>query len=176
MDDGQEVMKAQVCSLAFQIIVIQEEMMAMLDACLEKMEANPGELQPVAVHQEVPKEEVVEMIGALKDQYLAVGHHQQTKKRTHGDGGSQRKLAATRGQFTCRAVPAPCKGHGLQGPGRDTVARRALKGRALERRRWMHQECNSGVRDQNLKEQQHLRKERTSGRVFRKVFMLEIVK
>jgi hypothetical protein len=31
-------------------------MKAMLDACLEKMEANPGELQPIAVHQEVCKE------------------------------------------------------------------------------------------------------------------------
>jgi hypothetical protein len=32
-------------------------MKTMLDACVEKMEANPGELQSVAVHQEIPKEE-----------------------------------------------------------------------------------------------------------------------
>jgi hypothetical protein len=42
-------------SLASRIDVYQEEMKVMLDVCLEKMEANPGELQSVAVHQEVPK-------------------------------------------------------------------------------------------------------------------------
>jgi N-acetylglutamate synthase-like GNAT family acetyltransferase len=74
MDDRQEEMKAQVSSLASQIVVNQDEMKAMLNACLEKMEANPGELQSVAVHQDVPREDViVEMIGALKDRYLAVG-------------------------------------------------------------------------------------------------------
>jgi hypothetical protein len=56
MDNKQE-MKVQVSSLASWIDVNQEEMKAMLDACLEKMEANPGELQSVTVHQEVPKEE-----------------------------------------------------------------------------------------------------------------------
>jgi hypothetical protein len=81
MDDGQEEMKAQVGSLTCWIDVNQEEMKAMLDACLEKMEANPGELQYVVVHQEVPKEEaVVEMIRALKDRpggwNLAVVHCQ----------------------------------------------------------------------------------------------------
>jgi hypothetical protein len=46
-----------------------------LDACLEKMEAYPGELQSVVVHQEVPKEEaVVETVGPLMDWHLAVGH------------------------------------------------------------------------------------------------------
>jgi hypothetical protein len=38
------------------------------EVCLEKLKANPGELQFVMVHQEVPKEEaVVEMIGPLKN-------------------------------------------------------------------------------------------------------------
>jgi hypothetical protein len=44
-----------------------QEMKAMLDACLEK-EANPGELQSVAVHQKVLNEEAeVQIIGALED-------------------------------------------------------------------------------------------------------------
>jgi hypothetical protein len=34
----------------------------------------------------------------------------------------------------------------------------------------------SGIRNQDLKKQLHLRKERTSGRIFRKVIGLEIVK
>jgi hypothetical protein len=42
MVDGQEEIKAQLCSLASRVDINQEEMKAMLDACLEKMEANPG--------------------------------------------------------------------------------------------------------------------------------------
>jgi hypothetical protein len=72
-------------------------MKAMLDACLEKMKANPGELQSVAMHQKVPNEEaMVETIGALEEQYgdrhLAVGRCQQPKKRTQGNSGFQKKL------------------------------------------------------------------------------------
>jgi hypothetical protein len=37
-------MKVQVGSLISQINANQEEMKVMLDACLEKMKANPGEL------------------------------------------------------------------------------------------------------------------------------------
>jgi hypothetical protein len=83
--------------------------------------------------------------------------------------------------ITCRgithhAIPAPCKGHGRQGPGRDHVARGAPKGWTLERRKWAHQECNSGIRDRDLKEQLCLKKDRTSGRLFRKTIKLEVVK
>jgi hypothetical protein len=67
MDNGQEDMKGQVGSLASPIDVNQEEMKVTSDACLENMEANPRELQSVAVHQEVPKEgAAVEMIVALR--------------------------------------------------------------------------------------------------------------
>jgi hypothetical protein len=63
------------------------------------MEANLGELQPFAEHQEDPKEEAaVEMIIVLKDRsedwHLAGGRRRQTKKRTQGNGGSRQKLAA----------------------------------------------------------------------------------
>jgi hypothetical protein len=55
MDDRQEEMKVQVSSFASQIIVNQEKVKAMFDACLEKMEENPGELQSVVVHHAVPR-------------------------------------------------------------------------------------------------------------------------
>jgi hypothetical protein len=46
----------------------QAEMKAMLEACLEKMEANPEEMRSVAEHQKVPDEEAaVEMIEATED-------------------------------------------------------------------------------------------------------------
>jgi hypothetical protein len=88
-----------------------------MEACRETMEVNSGDLQSLAVHQEVPKEEAaVEIIGAMKDwlgdRHLAVGHHRQLKKRTRGDGGSRQKLAAAQGRLTRHAAPAPRKGHG----------------------------------------------------------------
>jgi hypothetical protein len=86
MDDGQEEMKARAGFLASQIDVNQKEMKTMLDACLEKLVANPGELKSVAVHEEVPKEEVaVETFGALKkrheDRHPAVGRSRRNRPR-----------------------------------------------------------------------------------------------
>jgi hypothetical protein len=59
------------------------------------------EIEAVEVREEVPKEEAaMKTFRALKerygDQYLAVGLHQQAKKWTQGNGGSQKKLAAAR--------------------------------------------------------------------------------
>lgn len=76
-------------------------MKAMLDDCLEKMEANPGKLQSVAMHQVVCKEEAtVETIGAMEghygDRHLAIDCHQQPEKGTRVDSGSRTKLAAAR--------------------------------------------------------------------------------
>jgi hypothetical protein len=138
MNDRQEEIKDQVSSLASWIDPNQEEMKTMLDACLEKMGANPGELQSVVVHQEVPQEEAtVETTGALEDPYgdrhLAKGHCQQLKKWTQGDGGSRKKLATARRQMTHFAIPPLYKGHGHQGPGKDDVVCGTLKGWMLER-------------------------------------------
>jgi hypothetical protein len=62
----------------------------------------------------------VESNVALEDRYgarhLAVGHRRQPKKRTQGDGGSRKKLAAARSRMTRRAVPARRKGRGHKGP------------------------------------------------------------
>jgi hypothetical protein len=53
------------------------------------------------LHEEVPKEEVaVGTVRALKklhrDWHLAIRRHSQIKKRTQGNGESQRKLATCR--------------------------------------------------------------------------------
>jgi hypothetical protein len=59
----------------------------------EKMEANTEETKLIVEHQEVPKEEA-----AVEDRYgdwhPKVWRCQQPKKRTRGDGGSWKKLAA----------------------------------------------------------------------------------
>jgi hypothetical protein len=60
---------------------------------------------------------------ALKDRYgdwhLAVGRRPLPKKRIHDYGGSRQKSLTARGRLTCRAVPAPRKGHGCQGQSKD---------------------------------------------------------
>jgi hypothetical protein len=71
------------------------------EACLESKEPTSEETESKLEHQEVPKEETaVETARTLKkrhgDQHLAIGRRQQLKKRTQGDGGSQKKLAAAR--------------------------------------------------------------------------------
>jgi hypothetical protein len=85
------------------------------EACAEKMVANPDELKSVAVHEEVPKEEIaVNTFGTLKkwygDRHLAVRRRRKSKKRTQGNGGSPMKLAvAFRGVANC-GIPTLRKG------------------------------------------------------------------
>jgi hypothetical protein len=55
----------------------------------------------------------VESIGVLEDRY---GRHRQPKKRTQGDGGYRRKLAAARTRMTRRAVPSRRNGPGHKRP------------------------------------------------------------
>jgi hypothetical protein len=113
----------------------QERMMAKMDsqlnkmeACLGKMEAtdreaNPEEMKSIVVYEVSEEEAAVEMIGALKDQHLAVRCHGQLKKWTKGSGWTWKMLAAACREMTCPAIPAWSKGHGHQGPCRDNVAR-----------------------------------------------------
>jgi hypothetical protein len=108
-------------------------------ACIGELEANQEKSDTVAEHQEVPKEKVaVETIRALEDQYgdwhLAVGHRQQLKKWTQGDGGSWKKMGATCRHITHRAIPAWCKG-------------RDHKGQTVEKRQWKGLECNNSIRN-----------------------------
>jgi hypothetical protein len=64
--------------------------------------------------------------------------------------------------MTRRAVPVRLKGRGHDGP---TVKKRRNG-----------PECNSGIKDRGAGRQLRLRKERTSGRIFRRIVELEIEK
>jgi hypothetical protein len=104
-------MKAQLGSLASRIDSNQEEMKAMLDACLENMEENPGEQKSVAVRGEVPKEE-------------AAAKSSRALKKRHGGwkltAGSQRngprelRISEEIGLRPQRDDP-PCKSGTVQG-------------------------------------------------------------
>jgi hypothetical protein len=61
--------------------------------------------------------------------------------------------------MTHHAFPAPHKGHGCQGPDKDSVGRGAPKGQTLEKRQWTCQECSNGIRDRDLEEQLLVRKD-----------------
>jgi hypothetical protein len=106
------------------------------------LEANLEEIEAVAEHQEVRKEEAaVRTVGALEDRYgdryLVVVCRRQLKKRTQGDGGSQKNLAAARILLTSLAIPARRKGPSHKGP---TVEKRQQKGRK-------EPEFNNGIRN-----------------------------
>jgi hypothetical protein len=64
-----------------------EELNTTSEVSIDKMEANPDEMEAVVEHQKFPNEEVaVEIIGALKDcsgdQQQAVGYRNPLKRRT----------------------------------------------------------------------------------------------
>jgi hypothetical protein len=60
----------------------------MMEVCLEKMEANPEEIESAAKHQE--EEFAVE--DPYWDRHLDTGLHRQPKKWTQGNGGSWEKF------------------------------------------------------------------------------------
>jgi hypothetical protein len=82
----------------------------------------------------------VESFGALKERYgvwhLAVRHRGQPIKRIQGNGGSQKKLVAARGQLTRCAIPVRLKGHCCPGQVKDKAVPRTQKGRMLGKRCW----------------------------------------
>jgi hypothetical protein len=86
-----------------------------MEACLDKTEA------------------AMETIKAMEGRY-GDSHH--------GDGGSQKMLAAACKGMTHRAIPAPSKGHGCQGPDRDSVAAGGPKRGTLGKRHRVQPECN----------------------------------
>jgi hypothetical protein len=90
----------------------------------EKMEADPEEIKSIAEHMEVPKKEAaVKPVRALKKRHggqnLAVRCCQKPKKRTQGNVGSYKTLAAACRGMTCRAIPVQNKGHCCQGQGKN---------------------------------------------------------
>jgi hypothetical protein len=69
-----------------------------IEVCLYSKELNPEDKESEVEHQEVPTEEAtVKSSGTMKKQhrgrYLAAGRHREPKELTHGNCGSQRKLA-----------------------------------------------------------------------------------
>jgi hypothetical protein len=98
----------------------------------------------------------VETIGALEDRLLAVGRRWQPKKRTQGDGGSRKKLAAAPRRMTRSAVPAWRKGRGHTGP-------------TVEKRRRKAPERNNGIKEdieQDLQEDRRAGGRKARSRVF----------
>jgi hypothetical protein len=102
-----------------------EEMMAMVDAyhermmaCLRKTEADtektepdPGMMQSVEEHQEIPKEEAALMpVGGLRkrrrDRNLATGCHQKPKGRIQASCESRSRLTVAGKKMTRRAAVA----------------------------------------------------------------------
>jgi hypothetical protein len=105
-----------------------------MKVCLEKLDAFPEETDVAVKQQMIPKEEVaVETIGAPMDWRLAVRRHGLPKKRTQNDGGSRKKLAATRRRMIRRVVPARRQG-------------RTHKRPTVEKRRLKKLKCNNGIR------------------------------
>jgi hypothetical protein len=101
-------------------------MKAMLDACIENMEANPGEMLSKVEHEKVPKEEAaVKPVGALRKRHrgrhLPAGCRGKLNIRTQGKGGCRRKLATTSRKMIRCAGLAWCQGQCRQGHGRDDV-------------------------------------------------------
>jgi hypothetical protein len=143
------------------------------EACLRNKESSSLEVEPVAVHEEVPKEETaVKPIGTLMkrygDRHLAVRRRVQSKKRTQGNGGSRKKLAAA-----CRgkrddprnAIIQDRRSNREDGKKRTrgNVARGTSKRRTFGQRCRATPEGVTGIRNQGSRQQLHLRKERTTG-------------
>jgi hypothetical protein len=189
--------------------VDQEEMLARVDAIQEKLdanhedimaeqrpwqkemkanpeprkamdlEANPGEKESGAVHEEVPKEHAaVKPVGGLRKwhrgQHLAAGRHGQPEEGTWGNYGFWKKLVAARGRMTRHAGVAQHKGHRLQGQSKDDVLPRTSKRRTLGRRYQQKLECKNGIRNRGLR--QELQSKKEFNKTLRETLELEIVK
>jgi hypothetical protein len=141
--------------------------------CLEAMKARLESREPtsvkipaesIVVHEEVPKEKAaVQTITA-------------PKKRTHGNGGPRKKLAAACRGMTRHAFPARPKGHCCRGQEKDKAVQGTSKGRRLGERRREQSESNNGMKDRDLRERLHLTSKRTSGSIYKKALVPEMVK
>jgi seryl-tRNA synthetase len=101
--------------------------------CLEEEEQTPKETEAVEEPQHFPigatdEEAIRANEDRTGEQRLAVRRHRQRKKRAQVNGGPRQKLAASRGRFTRRAVPALRKGQVHKGPGRTLGGRMTDRG------------------------------------------------
>jgi hypothetical protein len=123
------------------MVANQERMMTYLGKTENTaLEANSEELEILAEHRKVPKENAaVKPVGGLRkrhrSRHLALGCRGQPEERTRGNGGSRKKLAATDRRMARRAGVARLKGHVVRkNRTRDKGVRGARKGRTLGRR------------------------------------------
>jgi hypothetical protein len=98
-------------------------------SCIKEAEVNRGK---VIIKMEACIEEMkVETMGTLEDRYgdhrLALRRRGRPKKRSQGDGGSQKKLAVVRDRLTDRDIPALRKELIHKGPGKDNRQRHQRK-------------------------------------------------
>jgi hypothetical protein len=128
-----------------------------LEASWEKSEA-------VAVDQEVPKEEAaVATIGAVEDWY--------------GDWYLAFQGVADSWRNGTRAMVGPGRNWPPPANGWPSMLfLHSVRVAVIKMRWWQGPECNSGIKDRDASWQIHLRKERTSSRIFRKAVELEIEK
>jgi hypothetical protein len=142
------------------------------------LKATPEETEAPVERQDLVKEEInAENIGSSDDrsgyQRLAVRRRRGAKKRSQDSVGSRQKLSAARKRVIRRAIPGVSKGNIRKGPGNDSIARRAPKGRRLVKIRRRGLECNNGIWNRGSKNQLHLRMRRTSSRNYRMPMQLE---
>jgi hypothetical protein len=146
-----------------------------------EIEPNPGMMQSIEEHEEIPKKDTVVMpVGGPRKR------HRVCSLRTQGYCGSRRKLAAACRKVSCCAKVAWRKGHSYEGPSieqelwknktRNKTARGTRIGRMLGRRQLMRQEGTNGTRNRDIKEQLCLGNERITRGIYRKSTGLEIAK
>jgi hypothetical protein len=146
-----------------------------MTACQEAMEAYPEEIESETEDWEVPKEGTeVKSFGGLKrrrDGHLAVGQSREPKKWTQRNCESWKKLADAGRKMTHHAGVAQC-----QEDGQDNVVCGTQRRQTLGTRCRVNPEGSTGTRNQYLCQQLCLRSKRTSGGIYRMIFVLEIAK
>jgi hypothetical protein len=150
----------------------------------ETTEADSAELGSVAVHREVPKEDViVKPVGGRKKRHR--GRNLAADRRQSPKDGPRKKLAASGKKMTRLARVVWRKERSREGPSvehgrrknqtRNKFARGTRNGWTPGRRQLMRQEGTGGTRNRDFKEQLRLGSERTTSGIYRKTIGLEIL-
>jgi hypothetical protein len=151
-----------------------------MEACLESKEPAAVEIESIAVQEEVPKEEAAVKPQSTEEAVWGLTRsHRVLLMAEETDAGHWwpwKTLAAACKGMSRRAIPALHKGHGHQGPGRDSVTRGISKGQTFRKRHQARSECNNSIRNLGVKERLHLGSRRTLNNTFRQTVRLEIAK
>jgi hypothetical protein len=137
-------------------------------ADIEKIEPDPGMMQYIGEHQEVPKGEAAVMpVGGLRKRrrgrYLAAERHQKTKERTRGYCGSRKRLTvAGRRMIRCAGVAFLRRGAVRKDCTRAKVERATQRIGSLRKILRTHHEGKRRIKDLGDRRPLCLRKERTT--------------